>query len=47
MVIQRWARVANSGPTLYQDNYVKQHHEELVLFEQCPRGSHNIGVILA
>ena len=30
-----------------QDNYVKQHHEEISLFEQCLLGSHNIGVTLA
>ena len=46
-MVQGWASVANAGPTMYQDNYVEQHHEELSLFEQCLRGSYNIGVILA
>ena len=33
--------------TLYQDNYVKQHHEEISLFEQYLRGIYDIGVTLA
>ena len=38
------ASIANDGPTLYRN--VKQHHEELSLFEQYLHGIQNIGVIL-